>query len=265
MVNLLEQYRHPSSPFSTLQERISKGKAEGPKLGRSAVFTKEQEEAIANHAKLLASLYHGLSPVQLRRIAFEFAERNEIKQNFSKDGRTTGKDWLVRFLKRNPLINIRKLEATSINRIEGFSKTEVTRFYNNLEEVMLKYKFPPTRIFNMDATVQDPGFILAPKGQKGVGSVASWERGRNITVLCTVSANGSFIPPMFIFSRQRMSPLLEMHGPPCAIYHCSKSGWTNEDLFMVPLRHFAGHTRSSMENPAFLILGQPQQSLHSGS
>jgi hypothetical protein len=34
----------------------------------------------------------------------------------------------------------------------------------------------------MDGTgisaVQDPGFILTPKGQKGVGSVTSWERGK---------------------------------------------------------------------------------------
>jgi hypothetical protein len=85
----------------------------------------------------------------------------------------------------------------------GFSRTEVTRFYNNLEEVVMKYKFPPTHIFNTDetgiSTVQDPGLIEAPKGQKRVGSITSWERGKNVTVICTVSANGNFIPPMFIF------------------------------------------------------------------
>jgi hypothetical protein len=35
---------------------------------------------------------------------------------------------------------------------------------------MMKYKFRPSHIFNMDetgiSTVQDPGLILAPKGQK---------------------------------------------------------------------------------------------------
>jgi transposase len=63
-----------SIPFSTLQERISKGQTEGPKLGRNAIFTEEQEEVTADHAKLLANLFYRLSPVQLRRIAFEFAE-----------------------------------------------------------------------------------------------------------------------------------------------------------------------------------------------
>jgi hypothetical protein len=93
-----------------------------------------------------------LSPVQLRRRAFEFAERNEIKHNFNKVSRTVENVWLVTFLKRNQSINIRKPEATSINRIVGFSKTEVTRFYNSLEEDMMKYKFPPTHTFNMDDT-----------------------------------------------------------------------------------------------------------------
>jgi hypothetical protein len=51
-----------------------------------------------------------------------------------------------------------------------------------------------------------------------------------------------------------MSPLLEKYGPSCAVYHYSKSGWTSADLFMVWLKHFAGHTRSSIEHPVLLIL-----------
>jgi hypothetical protein len=104
------------------------------------------------------------------------------------------------------------------------------------------------------STVQDPGLILAPKGQKRVGSITSWERGKNVTVVCTLSANSSLNPPMFIFPRQRMSHVLEKDVPSCAIYHCSKSGWINEDLFMVWLKHFAGHTSSSIENPVLFIL-----------
>jgi hypothetical protein len=94
-------------PFSILQQRISKGKTEGLKLGRSAVFTEEQE-AITNHAKLFASLFHGLSPVLLPRIAFEFAERNKIKHILSKGGRRAGKDWLANEIHRLVLENQRR-------------------------------------------------------------------------------------------------------------------------------------------------------------
>jgi hypothetical protein len=45
---------------------------------------------------------------------------------------------------------------------------------------MDKYKFESSRIYNMDetgiSTVQKPGKILGPTGQKQVGSATSWER-----------------------------------------------------------------------------------------
>ena len=74
---------------------------------------------------------------------------------------------------------------------------------------MDKYKFTPNNIYNCTetgiSTVQDPGKILAPKGMKRVGSIKSWERGKNITLLCAMSASGSFVPSMFIFPRKRMT------------------------------------------------------------
>jgi hypothetical protein len=68
-----------------------------------------------------------------------------------------------------------------MSRIKGFNKSEVSRFFTNVEEVMPSYKFSPLETYNMEETgmgiVQEPGSILAPKGQKRVGSVTSWERG----------------------------------------------------------------------------------------
>jgi hypothetical protein len=96
------------------------------------------------------------------------------------------------------------------------------------------YKVDETGI----STVQPPSRILGPKGHKEVGSLTSWERGENIIVCMAMSANGSFVPSMFTFSRLRMSPTLEKGGPEGSIYRCSKSGWINEELFMAWLEHF---------------------------
>lgn len=45
---------------------------------------------------------------------------------------------------------------------------------------MKKYAFHPTHIYNMDgmgiSMVQDPGKIIAPRGQKWIGSVTSWKK-----------------------------------------------------------------------------------------
>jgi hypothetical protein len=54
--------------------------------------------------------------------------------------------------------------------------------FMSLEEVMVKYTFPPTRIFDMDETrissVQDPGFTLTTKGQNELAPSAAGSKAK---------------------------------------------------------------------------------------
>lgn len=59
--------------------------------------------------------------------------------------------------------------------------------------------------------------VLAEKGQRSLGTATTGERGRNITVMCAMSAAGNFIPPTFILPKQRMAPLLGKDRPPGAL------------------------------------------------
>ncbi|KAB0803126.1 hypothetical protein PPYR_00096 [Photinus pyralis] len=190
-------------------------------------------------------------------MAFEYATRNNVKNNFNKLMKTAGRDWLEGFLKRNGL-SIRKAEGTSMNRATVFNKQEVDHFYKLLGELIEKYHFLPKNIYNADesgfTTVQEPGKVLAAKGQRRVGSITSWERGRNITALCAMSATGGFIPPMMIYPRLRHSPALEKDGPVGALYKCSKNGWITEELFVSWLSHFCEHSKPSENEKVLLIL-----------
>jgi hypothetical protein len=166
--------------LTALRERVKGGKAKSPRPVRNSVFTREQEIEIADHGKKLVNMFYGLPPIDLRRSEFKFVKRNKIKHMFSKESSVAGRDWLQAFLRRNPYVAVRKPEATSMSRIKGFNKSEVSRFFTSVEEVLSSYKFSPLDIYNMDetgmGTVQEPGRILAPKVQKRVGSVTSWER-----------------------------------------------------------------------------------------
>lgn len=245
-------------PFTTLRDRLKNENMSNPSLGRKPVFTQQQETEIAEQVKLLGSLYYGLDVVNLRKLVYKYAELNNIKNNFDRSSKTAGLDWVHAFMRRNPSVSIRKAEATSLNRISAFNKVEITYFYDKLEDVMEKHKFIPNNIYNADetgiTTVTDPGKVLAEKGQKRVGFVTSGERGSNITIMCAMSAAGNFIPPMFIFARQRMTPLLEKDGPASALYTNSKNGWINEDLFVTWLKHFAAFSKPTQESPVLLIL-----------
>ena len=245
-------------PFTTLRDRLKNDNMSSPQLGRKPVFNQQQESEIAEQVKFLGSLYYGLSVADLRKFVYQYAELNNIKNNFDKSSKTAGYDWVQGFMRRNPSVAVRKAEATSLNRVSAFNKEEITHFYNMLGDLMEKHRFSPNNMYNADetgiTTVTDPGKVLAKKGQRRVGAVTSGERGTNITVMCAMSASGNYIPPMFIFPRQRMTPLLEKDGPPGALYTNSKNGWINEQLFVDWLQHFAAYVKPTQESPVLLIL-----------
>nr|XP_023022966.1 uncharacterized protein LOC111511186 [Leptinotarsa decemlineata] len=135
---------------------------------------------------------------------------------------------------------------------------EISLFFELLGQLMEKHRFVPKNVYNSDetsiSTIQTPGKILATKGQKRVESIASWERGKNITLMCAMSAAGGYIPPMFIFPRKRLTSLLEKDGPAGALHKCSDNGWIIENLFLEWLVHFKQHAKPSADEPILLIL-----------
>lgn len=55
---------------STLKDRYKSGQSQVARLGRRITLTKEQEEDLADHTVVMANMFHGITPVELRRIAF---------------------------------------------------------------------------------------------------------------------------------------------------------------------------------------------------
>ncbi|KAJ8912479.1 hypothetical protein NQ315_014579 [Exocentrus adspersus] len=59
-------------------------------------------------------------------------------------------------------------------------------------------------VYNVDdetalTTVQNPGKVLATKGQKQVGQITSSERGTLVTMVGAINAIGNTIPPLLMF------------------------------------------------------------------
>lgn len=247
-----------SVPKSTIHDYLKKEIINEPKTGRKAIFTDAQETELEQHIIKCSKVFYGLTIEMVRKIAFKFAEVNQLKHNFDKTSQMAGKDWFYGFKKRHPEISLRKPESTSINRITAFNETEVKMFFNNLEAVQAKYHFDGNRIYNVDETgisnVQRNSRILAPKGQKQVGMATSGERGTTTTVVCAFSASGRYVPPFFIFKRKRMNAHLLRGGNADMIAAVSDSGWINEHLFVDWLHHFISFAKPTLEEPILLIL-----------
>lgn len=81
--------------------------------------------------------------------------------------------------------------------------------------------------------------VLALHGKKQVGALSSAERGVLVTAETGMNAAGNIMPVMFVFPRKRENPLLMNDAPPgsFAVYH--KSGWINEDPFLIWFKKFS--------------------------
>ncbi|CAI9730279.1 Hypothetical predicted protein [Octopus vulgaris] len=183
------------------------------------VLTDEFKNLLEAYVLAAAEIYYGLAPKDVQILAFQMAKAHGCNIPPAwHETEMAGEDWFSRYLQRQKNLSIRSPQATSLARPTSFNKTNVAMFFNQLAEVMLRYKFDPFNIYNMDetgiTTVQRPNRIIARKGTKQVGKMTSAERGNLVALACCVNAAGNSIPPCLL--------LLDNHDS-----HLSIEGLTN--------------------------------------
>lgn len=219
------------------------------------VLSAEMETQLTNYVKTCANIFYGLTPKEVRKLAYEYAKKNNCKMPKSwVDKEIAGRDWFTSFLKRNHTLSIR---STSLARAMNFNKDNVKMFFDNLSTVMEKYKFEPQNIYNVDetgiTTAPMPDKIVAQKGLKQVGGINSHERGTLVTLCVAVNATGNSIPPMFIFPRKNFHEHFIANGPVGCIGAANGSGWMQSKEFLKFLEHFKNHAKPTKEKKVLLI------------
>ena len=115
-----------SVPRMTLSDRLrEKTKSVGPSSGRHCVFDTETEIKLVEHCVDLAQSGFGLTRMLIRKLAFQYAEKNDIKHSFHNTSKLAGVDWLTGFLHRHPEISVRSPEKLSAARASGMNKMTV--------------------------------------------------------------------------------------------------------------------------------------------
>ena len=131
-------------PYKTLQRYVSKVKAqmeENPTIEANSVqiarvgyktrqvFLFEEEVALVQYLQHAADIFYGLTTVETRKFAYEFATKNQITfpDSWHKN-QMAGEDWLRLFIKRHPTLSIRTPQATSLTRATSFNRHNVTLF-----------------------------------------------------------------------------------------------------------------------------------------
>ncbi|XP_071476076.1 uncharacterized protein [Diadema antillarum] len=233
-------------PKSTLARKLKDGKSSVP-LGRKPALSEESENDLAQLILTMESRGYGLSRLDVRSLAYEYAERNNLSHNFNKETKLAGRYWLVGFLKRHPNIVPRKAEGLSKSRASGMNRTEVSKYFNILGDILDRENLhqAPERIYNANETglpmINRPGTILAQKGKRSVVAITNSERGENVTVIGCCSGTGHYIPPYIIMKGKRKWDEFKYGLPPSSELAMSDTSYMNADIFLDWLRFFRNH------------------------
>lgn len=243
--------RHADNKNSFINERKA--------LGRQPTFTKEMENILCEHILKFEEAFYGLTITDIRKLAYDIAEKYNLPHTFSKDKQIAGKKWFYTFMKRNKKLSLRKPENTSLARAKAFNRENVNHFFDLLEKIVDENNFTGNSIYNVDesglSTVQKrPQKIVGLKGKKQIGSIASGERGVNTTLVVCCSASGVYVPPMIIFKRKKWSDDLKVGAPSGSLVTISETGYINSELFLQWLKHFCSYILCSKEKKILLLL-----------
>lgn len=136
-----------------LDKQAELGRLELCRMGRfKPVFSEKQEEDLVNHIVQMSNCGFGLTHRDIRRVAYQKAEKLLIAHPFNREEELAGPDWLQSFLGRHPELRLRKAENTSLARIKGFNKEAVDSFFQLLRKMYTECSYSPEQIWNVDET-----------------------------------------------------------------------------------------------------------------
>lgn len=253
-------------PISTLRRRVFTVKQtekipQNIEIGRfRPTFTLEQEEQLKQYVIDSDKMLAGITPLEFRKLVYEYAENNKINHRFNRDSGLAGEDWYYSFMSRHSELKLRTPEKTSVARAYGFNKQSVNSYFNLLTKLIDKYHFSPSNIYNVDETgiTSVPNTVpkvISIKGKKQVGSIVSAERGETVTCVLCCNAAGYFVPPLMIFPRKKNNLEFVKNTPPDTKIICHPSGWMQTDIFYPTwFDHFKKFANPSQDNAVLLIL-----------
>ncbi|XP_068081804.1 uncharacterized protein [Anabrus simplex] len=233
-------------PYRTLKRRLEKNDEKKHAMGPQSCLGEENEKKLVTYIRQLQ--ISGFPPTgeNLRKLAFQFAERNGIPHRFRRENGMAGWDWLQSFLKRFPTLVTKKPQGLSVDRAMAMNREAIAEYFSLILDVLSANNLldKPGHLYNMDETGFQmnprPDTVIAEKGSPTLYQVTSGEKGETITVIACCNAEGNFIPPACILKGKRKKPEWEDGLPNgSTVYMNEKSGYVTSDIFMSWLKdHF---------------------------
>jgi hypothetical protein len=149
----------------------------------------------------------------------------EVLTDYARDicGKEMGKNWSRKFVERHTDLKIKRTTTLEDCRARSLNPTIVADFFEVLKTVILEYDIPRENIYNADEKGIQLGIgqsvaAIVDRSQKTVQQVENGNR-EMVTVIETVCADGTALPPSVIFQGARRNLEWGRSNPSGARYH----------------------------------------------
>ena len=205
---------------SSLSRYAKGGKTQAQSNAEGSLVTAKEADVIIEYTIQVANQGHGLS---LRRLE---EHANEILQSrMGEDFNGVGKNWASRFLEKHsdrlwsywchPLDSSRARAGNPQTKKKFFDMLEASIIGDDADKDT--EPIPDELIFGSDETGIQQGLgtrqrIIGPKGKKVQHQQRSGDR-ENITVIVTICADGTSLPPAVIFKGESFQTSWKQNNP----------------------------------------------------
>ncbi|KAF4527598.1 hypothetical protein B566_EDAN015152 [Ephemera danica] len=227
-------YRQASKKYkinaSTLANKLN-GKHKS-KTGGQTVLTQEEEKALVDCLVITAEWTLPLDINDLRYFTKALLDRK--KRNvacFTQN--LPGMDWAYSFIKRNhEKLGHRLATNTNLSRAK-IGPDDINSYFDNLEVTL--DGIPACNIINYDETnvTDDPGKtkVICKRGVKYVEIQRNHSKS-STSLMMAAAANGTLLPPYFIFKAKHLYDSWKNNGPRGARYSATPHGWIDSNTFV---------------------------------
>ena len=252
-------------PRSTLRDRVKGRPAKTAFEPPNRLLSKPQEEALLNWIRHRDALHNPPTPKAIEACVNRILERNATSQPSPH----ASKMWVYRFLKRLPsdlkLVKQKPIERKTLSTMDI---EKLREWFDELKTSMAD--IPPKNIYNFDET----GFQLGEGKAQNVVTSNPERAGQGVAVDGTndsltgiecVSADGTVIPPYFIFKGEYNLERWYLQVPESAYDYriaTAPKEYTTDEIALDWLLHFHEHTKerarkskkSSKLSPRLLLM-----------
>ncbi|KAG5883605.1 hypothetical protein JTB14_025179 [Gonioctena quinquepunctata] len=122
-----------SIPYQTLYRCVPNHKLSQepismvPRYGVQRIFTREQEDLLANYIIVFGKKFYGLPLIECRQLAYEMTKSNNVEM-------PDRKGWMRGFRERNHRLSLRTPEGCSLARANAFNEYNVKTFFDELHD-----------------------------------------------------------------------------------------------------------------------------------